>query len=819
MNVSIRASHALDKRGTHAFADLKQLGAEMADQPMVTFAIGLVSGLSNNIAGITLSSQDSAVLPWVMWRDLQSCTHAVAKHEEALAWWRGRLRLLVLLAPYVANTMDLSGFWVALMFSPLGRAVCSRGIHLAASCFSMLWDGCYQNCPLRVDATAPCAEKRLVHPACQCGTRPQLRPGCMHFVRGGGDIADLSQVRIRGKQVCVPWWVSRSLYSEVSLNESYSCRNPFTEPPRWQVFDTSSRGYCYKKCRVPEVVRRSFQNMDVGMIHLQRFWHQYKTHFESYALGDVGMSTSMQHIFCQMSACWWLIDVLEMPEPSEAHSRAFGLLYEELLPDLKRRPWPDNFAMFPNVQQWPEYTETMITMYKRWWKGVHAAGKEPEYLRKWKKVVAFQVMPVARESIMKPLFDRVFGQCAGIKAARTKIVTMIVGFLRGGCYKVDPGDLRWKSASIASLRSRKCKHKVVVQVGTHWTWDQLEVANSIMHNPRFARNYCFHVSRMFAHSRMFLNKEAACERWVGDLKYLYHPVQGTTTATLTQRLRARIAGVRGGQVDDAFIQKLASSFNPQQMRSTSAKSSRAVENFLVRSRKQASKEGFPLLSHAALAVPTSASSVKSAKRNAREHAGHVEVAEMEKNDLELVSKMARSSGGKVAAMPFYARNKKEWDSDLATRFGMLNRTDRAKQYAVENEKPLLPVPPELQDQVAEQTSSSSDSSSKSSSSRSSSSAAPPVLGSSLAALVSGLSDAGVSTGSAKTKTQWVSPDGRLLHIRVDIGTYHENKPEYTLLCKPYHSKYQRHVNFKQGDDAESAAQTNLQWCAKCAKSL
>ena len=121
----------------------------MADQPMLTFALGLVSGMNNNVASVTLESQDAAALSWVHWRDLQSCKGATASHLEALAWWRGRLRLLVLLAPYVVNPVDLRRFWVALMFSSLGRKVCSRGIHLAAALFIMLWDGSYKNCPLR----------------------------------------------------------------------------------------------------------------------------------------------------------------------------------------------------------------------------------------------------------------------------------------------------------------------------------------------------------------------------------------------------------------------------------------------------------------------------------------------------------------------------------------------------------------------------------------------------------------------------------------------------------------------------------------------
>ena len=175
---------------------------------------------------------------------------------------------------------------------------------------------------------------------------------------------------------------------------------------------------------------------------------------------------------------------------------------------------------------------------------------------------------------------------------------------------------------------------------------------------------------------------------------------------------------------------------------------------------------------------------------------------------------------------------------------MVKAKIRAKQYASENEKPLLPVPPQFQHQVAEcassssakprhretstsslssTSSSSSDSSNSSSNSRRSSEAPAVVDGGMLgcipAAQVSGLSEAGGSTGSAQTKARWVSPDGRLLHVRVDLGTYHMNKPEYALLCKPQHTKYQRHANFKQGDDAQSAAQTNLRWCEKCAKSL
>ena len=54
----VRMNHALDGRGSHSFACLKEVGEQLCDQTMLTFALGLVSGLAHNLARVSLTSQN-----------------------------------------------------------------------------------------------------------------------------------------------------------------------------------------------------------------------------------------------------------------------------------------------------------------------------------------------------------------------------------------------------------------------------------------------------------------------------------------------------------------------------------------------------------------------------------------------------------------------------------------------------------------------------------------------------------------------------------------------------------------------------------------
>eukprot|EP00973_Karenia_brevis_P072501 10071883-Karenia_brevis.AAC.1 len=187
------------------------------------------------------------------------------------------------------------------------------------------------------------------------------------------------------------------------------------------------------------------------------------------------------------------------------------------------------------------------------------------------------------------------------------------------------------------------------------------MSSSIMYDPHFARG-CYHINRAFSLSRMYTNTETPCEQWVGSLKFLYNTVQGTTTATLTRRLRARCAGVRGAEMDREFLEKLAASLSGARRRRTGEIASRAVATFLEKSALQAREEARPLLQTASLSKPLAAASIKAAERESVKGGSLIESAVIEEKDLVLAKNITHRSG--VASLPFAARSRQEWEKDI-----------------------------------------------------------------------------------------------------------------------------------------------------------
>ncbi len=182
-------------------------------QPMCVFSVGLVAGLANNIAAITAQSQDSGDLPGVRWRALQRCLRDMVADTAAMGWLRVQVRVLALVSAY-ASASDIKRFWTAMCFSTDGHRLCANGCHLGAHVHKMLFTGVFQQCELLLAVPPLPSGAQLVHPACQCGTRPQRRPGSEGFTRGGGLVSDQSFVRAGTARAWkVPWWVSWSHYS------------------------------------------------------------------------------------------------------------------------------------------------------------------------------------------------------------------------------------------------------------------------------------------------------------------------------------------------------------------------------------------------------------------------------------------------------------------------------------------------------------------------------------------------------------------------------------------------------------------------------
>ena len=75
----VRMNHALGGRGSHSFDCLKEVGEQLCDQTMLTFAVGLVSGMAHNLARVSLTSQNGSELPWIRWKGLEASRRSMAQ--------------------------------------------------------------------------------------------------------------------------------------------------------------------------------------------------------------------------------------------------------------------------------------------------------------------------------------------------------------------------------------------------------------------------------------------------------------------------------------------------------------------------------------------------------------------------------------------------------------------------------------------------------------------------------------------------------------------------------------------------------------------
>ncbi len=511
-NIIVRMSHALDGRGTHTFKELRGLGEALTNQPMCVFTVGLVAGLANNLAAITLQSQDAGDLPWVRWRALQRSHRNMVADAAAIGWLRVQVRVLALVLTYTSAS-DIKRFWTAMCFSTHGRRLFAAGCHLGAHVYKMLLTGVFQQCQLLLAVPPLPQGTRLAHPACQCGTRPQPRPGSIVFAHGGGLVIDESFVgaataRAWPERVKAPWWVSRSRYSATSLVESGRTQDPWSQLPRWQTFPADAGLLLQRACRGSLVVCESLKNIDEGLVQLQRFWVDFAELFSSHCMGDVGLPRHMRTIFEAMSIAWWLPDVVSYRQPLEQHENAIGMLYEQILPDLQRRAWPDadSYNMMPPVRRWPN-GKGLLVFYRTWWRLVHAAANklESKYRLRWTQVVSYIVRPVV-------VTDRLLWFCRKMLHGRlqrfthAKIANLLHGFLFSGNgladFKVLANEVRRVEPGIGmtTLRTRLLKRRVVLIVSTERVVNQTQMAADLEQDNMFA-NGCWHINRLFCFCR------------------------------------------------------------------------------------------------------------------------------------------------------------------------------------------------------------------------------------------------------------------------------------------------------------------------------
>ncbi len=319
--------------------------------------------------------------------------------------------------------------------------------------------------------------------------------------------------------------------------------------------------------------------------------------------------------------------------------------------------------------------------------------------------------------------------------------------------------------------------------------------------------------------------EAPCEQWMGQLKYLYNPVQGPTTSTMVQRLRARCAGARGDGSDEPFLLRLAQILLPEKHQSQHRDTKmRCLRSWRIAAKTASSSRGSVLVagpaaaasSQSSLAVAATAAASSAAASSAasacmdRSVLGTGRAAAratsqarlyhepqiLEAADEALLSQVKRRG---AAVLPLFASTRSQWKHDLQLTDKDLQTSERAQKKHIEKSGAAT------KRSVAKHAPSSSSTSEVESTTSSSSSSSTSTCQS--------RAPQGVAAPAAPSndRLQWVLPRGGLLHWRVDLSA-----TAYCTACKP--DRQLSHVA-NYGDTAAGAAATGSRWCRSCAKSL
>ncbi len=713
--ILVRMRHSLAGRGSYTFAWLKGLGSRMSTPTVLCFAFGLAAGFRHHLYHLTLRSQDCADLPWARWRALQDQGRQMKALPAKLGWWRRHLFFVALLEPYLAAAdPTLRRLVQAWCLSPHGRCVCvvHRGLHLGWQLYEIFLSGVYAGCQLHVAMTPPPVGTRLVHPACQCPTRPQLRPGSALATRRGGDIRDPSRVTLqwagRRRAVRAPWWVSCSLYSQKALQDSSRLEGPGTCSLRYQTVLPAQHGHANRSCQVPFRAAAALRQLETGLFQLQVFWRALAVDFERCCYGDLGVSKEMQDIWGAMAVCLWLPDMVEHGVPTPMHLNALQVLYRHLKPDLQLRPWPpQEFHQTPPQRRWP--TEVGIAhFYKIWWGKIHTAAHAPEmgFHTRWRRAVAYSVLPLFVSFQAKLVACAIMGAMPFLRRGRLaehmrSDVCLLAARVQdhlsgtpGHVFTVRPEEMRAfgrgprnaamapgavgamapgavVASRLAVLRTPRLRGRVVHVLHPVLEWDQREMAASLEQN-RYFSDGCYHMNRLFCLARRFGSTEAPVERWVGGLKYLFDPIQGPTTTTLVQRLRLRAFGIRGDGADDAWTSCLSELLGMARSLNTTG-TSRALKHFSEQASGRVEQEA-PWLLQSSTSPPMPEAYKTMERRLARTRHVH-EPDTLEEDDRQLLEHEQRN---REAKLPLFASTGKQWAEDRRKDRGTLLRTDRAR---------------------------------------------------------------------------------------------------------------------------------------------
>jgi hypothetical protein len=420
LGLLLRMNRALDGRGSHSFKHYTELGEKLTDVSMLVYVMALAPILEQRIVPLANASQDITELPWTRYnlvKDTLAESSGLMSDVRRLRKLQVLVRLWVLLFPYLDRCSMLS-WWRANMYSHTFRPV----IYLCSKVLPIILYGSFQGCDLMISAPPPRPNQVWAQPMCQCGSRPQLLPGCNFLTRGGGDIRDecylaescnesrSSAWSKYGRRIRCPWWVRNSSYSSCKLRTSGKLSGAAEEPLRFQEH-ILSKGICGqarnpKSCKVPHLIVEALRRFEAGIDGIICTALDLRTELSDYCYGDIGMHKKMQKLQKTIAVAFDLDMITQFEAPSQCHLTAFRDCYALLRPGLSASPhWPESdFEWSPAVKKWPRCADgvsggqsasdelDLVAMYKLWWSRVHLASTTSHHV-KWHKPAKFRVKP------------------------------------------------------------------------------------------------------------------------------------------------------------------------------------------------------------------------------------------------------------------------------------------------------------------------------------------------------------------------------------------------------------------------------------------
>ena len=432
LHARVGQTEGAQRRGAQSKIGLINVGRRISALNFITFTLTVGDVMQKRIVPVALRSQQVDVGSWEMDRECHEVLSQLSDDAIKLSQLRRWCFITSVLETYVREK-DLYCLWLALAISPFGQ-VFGR---LPSRLYDRLRKQKFQGCRLSVELLAEGAmggvQFHVLSPRCQCFSQRTRSRGA-HV---GGEVClvgGLAPVRVRGRLVMVPEWVAFTGYTKAQLTAHEHFPVPrFLRVERERATPMQLQGVSRFKqagqvprCVVPDQSKFAIRDVLEGLFEAECFLGRLADFVQAYAVGTVGVNTTMRTAYENAKICWDFRFLLRKA-PVEKHYVAFFGVYDSVRPALASTLWPDDPIFAWVAQQWPAKRGPlgMFEQYRTLMQRIRAASKSRWMSRRWWRMNAIIVQPVHHY----PSLRASLGQSHWLRAIPSHIRCCVLGLI------------------------------------------------------------------------------------------------------------------------------------------------------------------------------------------------------------------------------------------------------------------------------------------------------------------------------------------------------------------------------------------------------